>query len=107
MILLLDNYDSFTFNLYQALSELGAEVMVRRNDKVTSMKSSSWCQRWTASSFPRDHVRRAKPVSPSRWCGGSPGRCRSSASASDIRRSARPSAARSSARQGSCMARHR
>jgi anthranilate synthase component 2 len=35
MILLLDNYDSFTYNLYQALSELGAEVLVRRNDKVT------------------------------------------------------------------------
>jgi anthranilate synthase component II len=35
MILLLDNYDSFTFNLYQALSELGADVIVRRNDSVT------------------------------------------------------------------------
>ena len=35
MIFLLDNYDSFTFNLYQALSELGAEVMVRRNDQIT------------------------------------------------------------------------
>ena len=35
MILLLDNYDSFTFNLYQALRELGADVTVRRNDKVT------------------------------------------------------------------------
>src|SRR5215218_10369692 len=35
MILLLDNYDSFTFNLYRALSELGAEVLVRRNDKVS------------------------------------------------------------------------
>ena len=35
MILLLDNYDSFTFNLYQALSELGADVLVRRNDMVT------------------------------------------------------------------------
>jgi anthranilate synthase component 2 len=35
MILLLDNYDSFTFNLYQALSELGAEVLVRRNDMVS------------------------------------------------------------------------
>ena len=34
MILLLDNYDSFTFNLYQALSELGAEVLVVRNDKI-------------------------------------------------------------------------
>jgi anthranilate synthase/aminodeoxychorismate synthase-like glutamine amidotransferase len=35
MILLLDNYDSFTFNLYQALSELGADIIVRRNDAVT------------------------------------------------------------------------
>lgn len=35
MIFLLDNYDSFTFNLYQALSELGAKVEVRRNDQVT------------------------------------------------------------------------
>jgi anthranilate synthase component II len=35
MILLLDNYDSFTFNLYQALSDLGAEVLVRRNDMVS------------------------------------------------------------------------
>jgi anthranilate synthase/aminodeoxychorismate synthase-like glutamine amidotransferase len=35
MILLLDNYDSFTFNLYQALRQLGAEVTVRRNDKVS------------------------------------------------------------------------
>jgi anthranilate synthase component 2 len=35
MIFLLDNYDSFTFNLYQALSELGADVLVRRNDVVT------------------------------------------------------------------------
>jgi anthranilate synthase/aminodeoxychorismate synthase-like glutamine amidotransferase len=35
MILLLDNYDSFTFNLFQALSELGAEVEVVRNDKIT------------------------------------------------------------------------
>jgi anthranilate synthase component 2 len=35
MILLLDNYDSFTFNLYQALSELGANVLVVRNDKIS------------------------------------------------------------------------
>lgn len=35
MILLVDNYDSFTFNLYQFLSELGADVMVRRNDDIT------------------------------------------------------------------------
>lgn len=35
MILLIDNYDSFTYNLYQYLSELGAELQVARNDKVT------------------------------------------------------------------------
>ena len=34
MLLLIDNYDSFTYNLYQYLSELGAEVQVRRNDEV-------------------------------------------------------------------------
>lgn len=35
MLLLIDNYDSFTYNLYQYLSELGAEITVRRNDEVT------------------------------------------------------------------------
>lgn len=35
MLLLLDNYDSFTYNLYHYLGELGAEVLVRRNDAVT------------------------------------------------------------------------
>ncbi len=34
-ILLLDNYDSFTYNLYQYLCELGAEVQVARNDEIT------------------------------------------------------------------------
>lgn len=33
-ILLLDNYDSFTYNLYQYLSELGATVTVHRNDEI-------------------------------------------------------------------------
>jgi anthranilate synthase component II len=35
MILLIDNYDSFTFNLYQYLSELGPEVTTVRNDKIS------------------------------------------------------------------------
>ena len=35
MLLLIDNYDSFTYNLYQYLAELGAEVQVRRNNQVT------------------------------------------------------------------------
>ena len=35
MILLIDNYDSFTYNLYQYLCELGAQVTVARNDHLT------------------------------------------------------------------------
>ena len=35
MLLLLDNYDSFTYNVYQLLSELGADVEVIRNDQTT------------------------------------------------------------------------
>lgn len=34
-VLLIDNYDSFTYNLYQYLCELGADVVVHRNDQVT------------------------------------------------------------------------
>ncbi|MDA5542416.1 MULTISPECIES: aminodeoxychorismate synthase component II [Yersinia] len=34
MLLLIDNYDSFTYNLYQYFCELGAEVVVKRNDEV-------------------------------------------------------------------------
>ncbi|MGE0058967.1 MAG: aminodeoxychorismate/anthranilate synthase component II [Dehalococcoidia bacterium] len=36
MLLLIDNYDSFTYNLYQYLCELGQEVEVFRNDKITT-----------------------------------------------------------------------
>lgn len=35
MILVIDNYDSFTYNLVQYLGELGADVVVRRNDAIT------------------------------------------------------------------------
>ena len=35
MVLVIDNYDSFTYNLVQYLGELGAEISVRRNDEVT------------------------------------------------------------------------
>jgi anthranilate synthase/aminodeoxychorismate synthase-like glutamine amidotransferase len=39
MILLIDNYDSFTFNLYHFLGDLGTEVEVRRNDALTSQEA--------------------------------------------------------------------
>ncbi len=35
MLLLIDNYDSFTYNLFHALGEAGGEVAVRRNDQIT------------------------------------------------------------------------
>ncbi len=35
MLMMIDNYDSFTYNLYQYLCELGAEVEVARNDKIS------------------------------------------------------------------------
>lgn len=35
MILIIDNYDSFTYNLYQAIAQHGVEVKVVRNDKIT------------------------------------------------------------------------
>src|SRR5438067_11591553 len=34
MLLLIDNYDSFTYNLAQIFGELGAEVLVKRNDEI-------------------------------------------------------------------------
>lgn len=44
MILLIDNYDSFTFNLYQYLEEIGARTVVHRNDQVEldDVLSESW-----------------------------------------------------------------
>jgi anthranilate synthase/aminodeoxychorismate synthase-like glutamine amidotransferase len=41
MLLVIDNYDSFTYNLVQYLGELGATVEVRRNDEVTVEKIES------------------------------------------------------------------
>ena len=41
MLLLIDNYDSFTYNLFQYLGEMGEDVVVVRNDK-TSIKEIEW-----------------------------------------------------------------
>ena len=35
MIILIDNYDSFTYNLFHYLGDLGVETLVRRNDKIS------------------------------------------------------------------------
>jgi para-aminobenzoate synthetase component II len=41
MILMIDNYDSFTYNLVQYLGELGKDIRIYRNDKITISKISS------------------------------------------------------------------
>ena len=42
MLILIDNYDSFTYNLAQYLGELGADVHVYRNDAVTVAQLAAW-----------------------------------------------------------------
>ena len=42
MVLMIDNYDSFTYNLVQYLGELGAEVQVYRNDALTLEQIEAW-----------------------------------------------------------------
>jgi anthranilate synthase/aminodeoxychorismate synthase-like glutamine amidotransferase len=42
MLLVIDNYDSFTYNLVQALGMLGADIKVVRNDKATVKEMASW-----------------------------------------------------------------
>jgi anthranilate synthase component 2 len=39
VLLLIDNYDSFTYNLFHYLGELGADVVVRRNDELTAAQA--------------------------------------------------------------------
>ena len=53
MILMIDNYDSFTYNLVQYIGELGIEVKVARNDELTiadysrNESSSHRCVAWS------------------------------------------------------------
>ena len=103
MIVLIDNYDSFTFNLFHYLGELGAEVVVHRNDKISTAD--------VIAADPDAIVLSPGPCTPNEAgicldliAQGGARPSRSSASASAIRRSARPSAARSCARRCRCTA---
>ena len=93
-VLVIDNYDSFTYNLVQYLGELGAEVEVVRNDRV-DRRRARWRAAPTASSCRPDRARPTRRGSRWRSMRRCPRRaCRPSACASATRRSHRRSAAR-------------
>src|SRR4051812_41602602 len=98
MLLVIDNYDSFTYNLVQYLGELGADVTVRRNDAVTVEEVGQLAPEGIVLSPGRAHRRRR--ASP--WTSFAPGarRRRSSACALAIRPSAKPTGERSCGRRG-------
>ena len=94
--LMIDNYDSFTYNLVQYFGELGAQVEVFRNDEITVAGIAAAAARpaWSCRPAP---ARRPRPASRWKRSGTSRASCRSWASAWGTRASARHSAARSSA----------
>ena len=106
MLLMIDNYDSFTYNLVQYLGELGEEVKVVRNDEMTVDEIEAPRARAHRDLARPVHAQRGRRLA-RRSSTASRAACRSSASASATRRSARPSAARSCTRRRSCTARSR
>ena len=96
MHLLIDNYDSFTYNIAQALGELGAPVEVFRNDEIDVAEAESARARFDhhlagpRHARRRGHLGRADPAT-------SASACRSSASAWATSASRQPSAGRSRA----------
>ncbi len=97
MILLIDNYDSFTYNLVQLLREAGAEVEVVRNDAASMRRAAGRKTRRASCSRPAPAARKA-PGSAWRSWKQDP-TCRSSASASATSAWARSSARWSTARR--------
>ena len=60
MILMIDNYDSFTYNLVQYMGELGAEIRVERNDCISISEIESMGPKKLL--FPLDLVHRSRQV---------------------------------------------
>ena len=105
VILVVDNYDSFTYNLVQLLAALGAEVRVERNDAVTAAQvAGDGAQRRRHLARPGDARGRGRERRGHRRLRRAPASpC--SASVSGIRRSPRCSAAASCGRRRRCTAR--
>ena len=103
MVFVLDNYDSFTYNLVQYLGELGAEVQVRRNDQVSIAEIEALRpERIVISPGPCTPADAGISVELIRHFAG---RCPCWAFAWDIRRLARLLEERSFGRKTSCTAR--
>ena len=63
MVLVIDNYDSFTYNLVQYLGELNVDLQVRRNDQITVDEIRSIKpERILVSPVPAHHVNRGFPM---------------------------------------------
>src|SRR5208282_989005 len=109
VVFVLDNYDSFTYNLVQYLGELGAEVEVRRNDEVTVAEIEAMRPERIVVSpgpcTPQEAGISIELISISRARARTTKTCRCSASALDTRQSARPSAGRWCALRILCTAR--
>ena len=65
MILLIDNYDSFTFNLYQYIGTFTQDIKVVRNDKITIGEIESYIR--IKLFFPQDRKVRRKQESVWMW----------------------------------------
>jgi anthranilate synthase component 2 len=90
MLLMIDNYDSFTYNIVQYFGELGEDVRVYRNDEITIEEIEALNP--TTSASPARKIRRRR-ASRSQCSSTSPARSRYWASALATRPSAKPSAA--------------
>lgn len=97
MLLMIDNYDSFTYNIVQYFGELGQEVKVFRNDAITLAEIARLQPQYLVISLVP--APRHKPASRLLRSVNLPARFRCSASVSAIRPSAKPSAG------ASCMPR--
>jgi anthranilate/para-aminobenzoate synthase component II len=91
MLLMIDNYDSFTYNLVQYFGELGADVRTFRNDEIT-IEEIEALKPTTSASRPARAAAEAGISVP--CCNTSRARCRCWACAWATRPSARRSAAR-------------
>ena len=97
MLLFIDNYDSFTYNIVQYFAELGQEINVRRNDDITLDEIAELQPHTSGSALAP--ARPKKPAFPCPPCAVLPGRFPFWVCASATRPSAKPSAAASCARK--------